>query len=353
MRLISLDKVREDMVLGRSIYRGNGELLLKSGTLLSSRYIQRLKDFGFTYVYVYNELLSDINFDDIVSDKTRVQAIACLHDLTNNVRKGRIVHLGGVKESVENIVDELIGSRDIMFNISNILTFDEYTFQHSVNVTIISVMIGVAMYYNRDKLLDLGMGVILHDLGKTLIPGEVINKPGKLTNEEYEIVKMHTWHGYEILRSNPQIKVTSAHVALQHHERYNGSGYPRGLRGKHILEFARISAVADVFDAMTNDRCYRSKFPIHKVYEYLVDNSATGFDPIIVDNFVQKIALFPKGTKILLNDGRSGFVIKQNFRSPFNPIVRLFWNNGKDLPKPVEVDLLQDENLSITDVIED
>lgn len=353
MRLISLENVREDMILGKSLYRGNGELLLSQGTKLTPQFIKRLKELGYHSVYIYNELLSDIDFDDAVSEKTRLQAIECIGELTDKVRKGRTAELEPVKNVVSNIVEELLSSRDIMLNVSNILNFDEYTFDHSVNVTVISVVIGMTLYYSKDKLVDLGMGVILHDVGKTLVPTEILRKPGKLTEEEYEIIKQHTWHGFELLRVNPQIKITSSHVALQHHERYNGSGYPRGLKGKKIIEFARISAVADVFDAMTNDRCYRSKFPVHKVYEYLLENSGVGFDPIIVENFVQKIALFPKGTKVMLNDGRSGFVIKQNHLSPLRPVVRVFWDKGRGLTKPVEVDLLQNEFLSISSVIED
>lgn len=353
MRLISLDKVTGNMKLARSIYRGNGEKLLGQGTGLTSEYVNRLKELGYASVYVYDELLNDITFDEIISEKTRLQAFECMQGLMNNVKKGRTINVGAVKNIVDNIVDEVMGSKEIMLNLSNILSFDEYTFDHSINVTVISVIIGMTMYYTKDKLVDLGMGVILHDLGKTLVPGEILNKPGKLTNDEYEIIKQHTWHGFDLLRGNPHIKITSAHVALQHHERFNGSGYPRGLKGKKILEFARISAVADVFDAMTNDRCYRTKFPVHKVYEHMIANSGTGFDPVILDSFIQKIALFPKGTKVLLNDGRSGYVIKQNYMSPFRPIVRLFWQGGTDLSKPVETDLLQEEALCIAEVIED
>ena len=305
MRLISLDKVKPHMKLGRSIYRATGEMMLCKGTILTVQFIERLNELGYTSLYVSDELIDDVVFDEVISEKTQLRAVECLQGVMNNVRKGRTFNTEAVKDVVSCIVEDLLDSRDIMVNLSNIWSFDEYTFDHSINVTVISIIMGIGLHYTKGRLQDLGMGVILHDLGKILVPGEIINKPGKLTVEEYEIIKLHTWHGFEMLRSNPKIKITSAHVALQHHERYNGSGYPRGLVGKRILEFARITAIADVFDAISNNRCYRSKFPVHKVYEYLLENSGTGFDPLILDSFIQKLALFPKGTKVLLNDGRN------------------------------------------------
>jgi len=238
-----------------------------------------------------------------------------------------------------------------MVNLSDIRSFDEYTFCHSVNVAVISITIGMTLYYPRSKLLDLGLGVLLHDIGKTQISKDILNKPGKLTEEEFSLIKKHTWYGFDMLRSDPEIKITSSHVALQHHERIDGSGYPRQLKGRMIHEYARISAIADVFDALIHDRCYRPKLPVHEVYKYFVEQTYSQFDNYFLDHFIQKIALYPQGTKVLLNDGRSGFVIKQN-NIPTCPVIRLFWHYGKDLPKPVEVNLINEISLSITEVLE-
>lgn len=353
MRLIDLDKVTPDMKLGRSIYRANGELLLSEGIDLTKQYVKRLKELGYGSVYINDGCIDDVSVDEIISQRTRMQALKCIQGLMNDAKKHKCFKIRSIKNVVSNIVEEVTTSKEIMLNLSDICAYDEYTFDHSVNVTVISIILGIGMYYTRDKLLDLGLGVILHDLGKTLIPSAIVNKPSRLTEEEYELIKQHTWYGFEILRSNPEIKITSAHVALQHHERYNGSGYPRGLKGKRILEFARISAIADVFDAMSTDRVYRKKFPVHKVYEYLVKNSGTEFDPTILDNFIQKVALYPKGTKIRLSDGRVGFVIKQNYMHPSKPIVRLFWQDKKDLDKPEEENLLENSSLSIVEALDD
>ncbi len=351
MRKIDLEHIEISSKLARPIYNSKSQMLLGQGTILTSKFIERLKVLGYTSVYIDDGLIDDVTINETISEETRLQAVNCLRVVNEEIQNRKPFNVSLVKKVVSDIIDDLIASREMMLNLSDIRSYDDYTFNHSVNVTVISVMIGMSLHYTQNRLHDLGLGVILHDIGKTQIPLEIINKPAKLTDDEYAVVKKHTWHGFELLRSNPEIKITSAHVALQHHERCDGSGYPRNLQGEDILEFARISAIADVYDALTNDRCYRKKLPVHKAYEILLENSGSHFDNYILDRFIQKIALYPQGTKVMLNDGRSGLVISQNHISPTRPMVRLFWHRDKELPKPVEVNLLYEPALAITDVI--
>lgn len=351
MREIDIDKVDAGSKLARSIIGSNGQTLLKQGTILTSKYIERLKKFGYMSLYIDDGFIDDVIIEESISAKTRNQAIYCVKEVINSLSHQNTFQASKVKKVVADIIDDLTGHGEMMLNLSEIRSFDNYTFNHSVNVAVISLTIGMALFYPRDKLLDLGLGVLLHDVGKTQISLDILNKPGKLTAQEYNTVKMHTWHGFELLRTNPEIKITSSHVALQHHERHDGTGYPRQLKGNEILEYARVSAIADVYDALTHDRCYRKKLPAYKVHEYFVQQAGTQFDSYILERFIQKIALYPQGTKVLLNDGREGFVVKQN-SSPEHPLVRLFWENGKELAKPVEVNLLYEPSLSIKEVIE-
>ncbi len=352
MRKLDIDHIQPGSKLSRTIYSANGQILLRQGTSLSSKYIQRLKRMGYTSIYIDDGLMDDIILDENISEETRLQTVTCIKEVMENVKYSKSINTGHVKKTVSKIVDDIMCRRELMLNLSDIRSHDDYTFYHSVNVTVISVIIGICLYYNYDQLCDLGLGVLLHDIGKTQIPLEILGKPDRLTQEEYEIIKKHTWYGFEALRSNPEIKITSAHVALQHHERYNGSGYPRQLKGEDILEFARITAIADVYDAMSNDRCYRKKIPIHKVRQYLTESSGTLFDSKILNRFIEKVAFYPQGTKVILNNGESGVVIRQNNVDPIRPVLRLFWYNGILLPKPKEINLLDHPSLSIVKVIE-
>lgn len=352
MRRVNIDQIEPGSKLARNIYSTNSQILLRQGAVLTKKFLARLKSMGFTALYIEDGLIDDITIEQNISEETRIHATNCLRKVVADFKKSKSIKVGQVNKVVANIVDDIMRNKDVMINLSDIRSYDDYTFNHSVNVTVISVMIGLCLSYDYSRLCDLGLGVLLHDIGKTMVPVETINKPGRLSSEEYNIVKRHTWHGFEILRNEPEIKTTSAHVALQHHERYNGSGYPRQLKGDDILEFARIAAVADVYDAMTNERCYRKKVPVSEVHKYLLDNSGILFDPRIIDRFVEKITLYPQGTKVVLNDGRSGLVIKNNRSDSTRPTLRLFWDNGTPMKKPVEINLSDERSLQIVEVLQ-
>lgn len=352
MRRVSIDDLETGAKLAKSIYAADQRMLLCQGTRLTDSFIERLKQLGYGSIYIDDGLIDDVVVDELITEKTRLQALKCVRDATEALQHNGEFNVASMKQTVGNLIDDLIGNRHLMLNLNDIQSFDEYTFDHSVNVTVVSLLIGMHLYYPIDKLRDLGLGVLLHDLGKTMVPYEILNKPGKLTDEEFSVVKQHTWQGFELLRRNPEIKITCAHVALQHHERVDGSGYPRNLAQADILEFARISAVADVFDALSNDRCYRKKMPTHKVCQILKEGSGTHFDQDILEKFIDKVALYPKGTKILLNDGSSGFVIKQNNMVPERPMVRIFWQNQKEMGKPKEINLLYEPYLRIVEVLD-
>ena len=155
---------------------------------------------------------------------------------------------------VDQIIDELLADLSVLVNLTDIRTFDDYTFASLSNVSVLAIMTGITMGYNDLQLKELGVGAILHDLGKIRIDKSILSKTGELSKEEYEEVKRHPVYGFEILRQYQDVSLLSANVAFQHHERWDGSGYPRGLSGENILEYARIVAACDVYDALLADR---------------------------------------------------------------------------------------------------
>jgi HD-GYP domain-containing protein (c-di-GMP phosphodiesterase class II) len=356
MHIVATHLLQPGAKLGKSIYRSNGSVLLAEGKELTAAMIHRLQSLGVTQVYVKDPRTDDILIEDVVSDETRTRAVKVVYDtftemiearkwsrmLTNN-RLGR-----EFRRVFEDILYDLQSNRQVMLNLTQIHTTDHYLYSHSVNVGIYSAVLGMSLGLNRDQLLDLGIGAILHDIGKTMIRQEVLFKPGKLTDEEYEHIKEHSMLGYQILKEQPDIPLLSAHCALQHHERLDGSGYPRGLKGEEIHLYGQIVGVADVYDALTSNRVYRKAFLPHEALEKLF--TATGqFDDVLIAKFRDHVALYPIGMMVRLNTGVQAVVVDINSKFPQRPILRVIQDEqGRDIT-PYEVDLSQDLTLAITD----
>lgn len=355
MRRVCLDEKVIGLKLGQPILGSNGQMLLGQGTELTEHFIERLKSMGYSQIYVDDGLIDDSVPEELISNLTRIRVATTIREITENFRLTNKLNVMKFRKVMDLIVSDVLNNKRILASLSDIRTADpnDLLFNHSINVSALSVLIGIHLYYSEQKLYELGMGVLLHDIGKTALPDKFITAaPHDFSPEEQEIYRQHTWNGYQILRSNPEIKLVSAAIALQHHERFDGLGWPRSLKGQNILEYARIAAIADTYDSLSNDKGSFKRLPAHKVYEYLQTNSGTLFDPKILDRFIQKIALYPQGSKIILNNGKSGFVLRQNSSNNSRPVVRLFWFEGKELPNPEEVDLLREPAMFILDVIE-
>ena len=225
--------------------------------------------------------------------------------------------------------------------------FDDYTFHHSVNVTILSVITGISLGLNNSDLYKLGLGALLHDVGKVNIPKEVLNKSGKLDDKEFNIIKQHPVEGYKILKQNDEIPTTSYMVALHHHEKFAGKGYPEGKNGSDIHLYSRIASVADVYDALVSDRPYRKGFAPSEAMEFILGGSGTNFDRDIVTHFFKKVAPYPVGTEVILSDNRQGIVIENFEKYTLRPKVRITKENGADIT-PYDIDLRENILNSVT-----
>jgi HD-GYP domain-containing protein (c-di-GMP phosphodiesterase class II) len=194
------------------------------------------------------------------------------------------------------------------------------------------------------------MGVIMHDIGKVLVPKEILNQPGRLSVEDFAEIKKHTTYGFELIRKNRDFSIHSAHVAFQHHEQWSGHGYPRGLKGDQIHELGRIAAVADVYDALVSKRPYRSAMEPYQAYEYICSQSGYHFDPEVVKIFMRHVAVYPTGTGVRLNNGLRGNVIRQNRGCPDRPVVRVIYDGNQPLREPLDLDLSRTLHLMIAGV---
>jgi HD-GYP domain-containing protein (c-di-GMP phosphodiesterase class II) len=299
------------MILGRTVYDASGATLLTAGTILQSQYISRLCELGYPALYVRSPHdTSDFDLAEPVRQETRIRIQASLQDLANNVSsKGASTQrFRIVGELVGELVDELLSNGDLLLSIAEIRSFDSYTFVHSVNTCVLSVMAAMSIGYDRSKLVDLGVGALLHDLGKMFIPSEILNKPAALSRDEFETVKTHTQRGYALLRD--QINLLSAHVAYQHHERCDGNGYPRGLKDEDIIPFAKLVAVADSFDAMTSDRVYSTAMFPDEAAGTLLSEAPERYDQSSVTAVVRCVAVHPVGSVVVLDTGEIGEVCR-------------------------------------------
>ncbi|MEW6399275.1 MAG: HD-GYP domain-containing protein [Bacillota bacterium] len=231
-------------------------------------------------------------------------------------------------------------------------SYHDYTFVHSVDVAVVSIVIGLASGYDRPRLRELGAGALLHDVGKVKIPTEILDKRESLTTQEFERVKLHTTLGYQIISQSREFSYVSAHAALEHHERLDGSGYPRRLRGDKIHEIGKIVAVADVFCAMTSDRVYRRKVPPQEGIRHM-RAAASKFDQRFVRRLALRVAAFPNGTFVRLSTGEFAVVVRQDPRNSERPVVRLLADAGNRPVEQVEVALADTPELDVALVLDD
>lgn len=354
MRKILVDKLKEGMVLARSLHGYDGNILLNAGIILKSSYISKLKDLNIREIYVEDEISHDIVVKDVVSEETRFEARINIKNAMDSIRYGNSLDVKPIRNSVCKMIDELMDNKDTMISLQDIRSTDEYTFSHSVNVCVLSLITGISMNFEEEKLKELGIGAMLHDVGKIRIPNEILNKPGELTEEEYNIVKKHTNYGYEMLKRSKVLSTYASYIALTHHERYDGEGYPLGLRGEEIHEFSRIVAIADVYDAITSDRVYKRRINVNEAVEYLIGMGNHQFDYNIVRNFIEHVTIYPPGTCVLLNNGEKAIVVDVNKKYPNRPIIRVLVDREGQIPKePIEIDLTKNNNLLISEIIDD
>lgn len=339
MRQIALNLLVPGMKLGKTVYGPNGETYLNAGVILNQRYINRLSARGYSSVYVEDRLLDGVEVDDVIRQETRVKAISGVRSILKDAKSNKrgIISQAAVTRTVNGILDELLDNPLAMVNLVDIRSRDDYLFGHCVNVCVLAVMTGITLGFRRDRLLTLGTGALLHDVGKVRVPPEILDKPEKLSAEEFEVVKKHTIYGRDILRQEDQ---EIAAIAYSHHERYNGEGYPEQAKHPGIKLFSQIVGVVDIFDAITSDRCYKNADHPRVALELLAGTGNWWFDAKVVNAFMENVAAYPTGTFIQINTGEVGIVMDTPKGQPFFPNVRILLDREYRVVKPYDFSTL-------------
>ncbi len=356
MLYITRKHLRPGMILARDISLFNSSnfntLLLTKGQILNNAFLKRIAYYNIEGAYIESEGFADIDVESYIDDKIAANSLKQLKDVYVEFKMstGKInaANIRKISSIVDNLIIELLSKEDLSYNVINFNNFDNYTFRHCLNVAILSISTGIALNLSENKLHSLGMAGLLHDIGKMTIPVEILNKPGKLTDKEYEIIKTHPVNAVELLKnyvSNDVIRAIESH-----HEKLDGTGYPYGRKGDNIHLYGKILAVCDVYDALTSDRPYRKAAFPNEVIEYLMGCVDTHFDYEILSHFLKVIVAFPVGTFVKLSDDKLAVVVKNYTENIMRPLIRIVNSDGT---VGDDIDLLYDSdymNITIVDM---
>ena len=352
MRQAGVDSLKISNVLSKSIYSSQGRVLLGRGVRLTPLYIGKLKDMGISIVYIEDDRFNDVVIDDVISEEHRREAMQIIQSSTQAVRLGRDFDGFQLKSFVGKVVEEIMFQKDILVSMMEMRSRDNYAFSHSVNVCVLAIVLGKAMLLDREKLQSLAIGALLHDIGKIHFDEAFLQKTEFFTAADVELIKTHTTLGFEDLRKKKEFNLAIAHIAFQHHEAADGSGYPRGLKEGEIHPLAEIVGLVDLYDRLISDHSGIKRVMPHIACEILMGHAGRSFPLELVRMFLKNIAAYPTGAMVKLNNGEVGVVVDQNLSMPSRPIIRVFGEEfGESESKAKEYNMVDKRTLFIDEVL--
>lgn len=350
MRWVSLRSIASDRVLAQNILDERGRILLAKGMKLSGGMVERLRRMGIGSVCIEDAMTDDLQGREFIEPGTRQALLEATYNTLNEMMSGtysRVVRPPKLRQKLQplvlDVIDQLRALGGSGEHFGTVYLSDGELYHHSVNVALFALGVAIGMGLTESQMVDLGVGALLHDIGKLRIPEVILKKPGRLTDEEFEHMKLHTTYGYQVLRESGDLSTTSTLVALEHHERVDGTGYPRGLRGDEIHLYGRITGLVDVYEALTANRVYRPANLPHDALEFLLGGGGTQFDPTVVHAFVRTISVYPVGMTLVLSTGHKAVVTSSPRFQTQRPIVRVIEEaTGAPVKSPWEIDLARD-----------
>jgi len=303
------------MKLTRHIFNEAGVLVLATGTVLNRQHLEHLWQLGIHLVP------KDVEPADLTPQQQIIErSVDHVKRVFDEIRRSRRLPMDEIEREIMPDLLELAGHWDVHHLLSSLKARDQYTYRHNIAVGVISCMLGQWLNISDEARHRLALAGFLHDVGKMFIPEEILNKPGRLTEEEFELVKKHTVFGYELIVNTigPGVEATAA---LQHHERLDGSGYPHGIRGPEIHPFSRIVSVADVFHAMSSYRSYKEASPFYETMSGLENGKFGKLDPKLLHIFIERMMQSMVGKSVELTDHRVGTVVLVHPHAPLHPLV--------------------------------
>ncbi len=352
MKEIAIEELTVGFCLSKDIYNDLGNIILAQGTEILDRHIEYFKNHGIQYVYI-----DDQDLQKIKSESYKITASNKHRDINGNYavvldrfkktyyqiqNKDFEFDIQTIEDDIKPLIDLLTTDNDVLGSMRLLAFRESYHFTHAVNVAMLGAMLGKWLGLNKNMIYSIALAGLLHDIGKTQVPQDILFKTSRLSEYEMEQVRAHSKLGYDLLKDNVSIPRDVLAAVLFHHERSDGTGYPSGLKEEQTPYIARIIGVVDVFDAVTSDRIYKKGVSSFQAFNIMKDESFKGLDPMITDVFMTNIASFFINNKVKLNDGRIGEVVYVNKFALNRPLIK----TSNDF-----VDLSTDYSLEIDEVL--
>lgn len=353
VRLKNIERVVPGDILAKAVYDDKCQLLLAKNVTLSDNYINRLQAASIHCVYVEDELSEGLEFATVIPDEIKIKSINAVKNVFKDVMDRKDVSISNKSvDSIKGIIDQMLDmifqNRDTLYVMTELMGTDMYTYNHSAEVAILSMLVGKSLGLNDIFVKKIGIGAILHDIGKMKISNEVLNKVEPLTEDEAKTVKEHAKLGYELLRESDAISPISRQIILLHHEKLDGKGYPMQLTSDAIPVHVRIVTMCDIFNALVSNRSYRPKLSIDMALETIRVEAVYQLDRELYYHLMKVVNIYPVGTVVELSDGNIGIVIKENKEAQTRPVIQII----KEKKKADIVNLLDTLTLFITKTID-
>ena len=326
MRYIPISMLEPGMMLGQDIVDGAGRMLLAKDLFLNQEYIKNLDEMGFPGAYINDQFSEGIEIVQVIQPEIKREALSIVNSLF--IDKGAVASQKCIDDVVMKVVESMLDNSAIMCNLLDLKKYDDYTYFHSINVAVLAAMIGVSMNMSVDELEMLTTAAMLHDVGKRFIPIEILGVKRALTFEERKVIQEHPRQGCDFLKEHYTFSASVYGGVLEHHEWYDGTGYPLGTKEEDIPLFGRIIKLVDVYDALTSKRPYHEAQPPADAVEYLMAMNSVEFDPGVLSVFLKKVAVYPIGCQVELSTGQHAIVVENFSDFVLRPRIKLLSNGS-------------------------
>ncbi len=368
MRIVPINCITKETILAKTLYNTNGNVLLRKGTTITQSLIGKIKASDINTLYI-DDGYSNVEIEDVIKPEIKNAALKTIKtafssiqgDIQKELDQSRPLHkrlktkvmdkyIGNFKNISDLIIEDLMASHNLLINVIDIKHISDYEYEHSLHVAVLALITGMELRLNRHDLYCLFIGAILHDLGKVFLDINLLNRGDEKSEGDNEIYQTHTNDGYDYLKENHGLSATSKIVVLQHHEHFDGSGFPLGTSGNNIHKFSRIVSICNTYDKMTSESSNSPAIPPNEVIEYIMGGAGTLFDFDIATTFVRKINPYPIGTLLDLSNKKTAVVIDTNTNYPMRPVIQILLSTDSGVEKKEIIDLMEQTDITIKQI---